>query len=39
MYGGFCVNIYGFFVCICLVVWMGELCEVDIDECKNNFCL
>lgn len=34
-----CVNMFGFYDCICLIEWEGDLCEIDINECLSNFCL
>lgn len=37
--GGICVNIDGSFYCVCFEVWIGEVCDVDVNECENDFCL
>lgn len=36
--GGFCINIFGGYICWCIEQWEGVNCIIDVDECKMQVC-
>lgn len=33
LYGLVCINVNGFYLCICWLGWVGIYCEFDVNEC------